>query len=347
VQDEISREISSRLKLRLAGEEQKRLTRRYTENAEAYKLYLKGSYYWSRPGEVRKSRDYFQQAVDLDPSYALGYVGLAQFYGFMSAQGLMPPKEGWPKSEAAARKALEIDETLAEVHNALAAIRMFYYRDWAGAQREFKRGLELNPNYPEIHNNYSGYLAQMGQLSEAVREGRRALELDPLSPRFSQALARRLYFARQYDQAIEQFGKALELDSNDARAHDWFAHVYEQKGMQKEAIAEWRAAMRVAHDEELANILDRAYSESGFDGAIRAVWQRKLERLQQRAAREYVLPMDFVRAYFRLGQTEQAIMWLERACEEPTVDVLVVKIDPFFDSLHLHPRFGEIVRCLG
>lgn len=347
VQEEISREISSRLKLRLSGEDQKRLTRRYTENTEAYKLYLKGNYYWSKPGEIRKSREYFQQAVDLDPSYALGYVGLSQFYGFMSAQGLMPPKEGWPKSEAAAIKAQEIDDTLAEVHLALAAIRMFYYRDWLGAQRELKRGIELNPNYPEIHNLYGSYLVQMGQLSEAIRETRRALELDPLASRYSRNLARRLYIARQYDQAIEQYGKALELDANDVKAHQWLAAAYEQKGMKKEAVAGWRAAMRVAHDEELANILDEAYAASGFDGAIRAVWQKKLERLKQKDSREYVLPMEYVEAYFRLGQTEQAIMWLERACEERTTDVLLVKIDPFFDSLRSHPRFAEIVRCLG
>ncbi|HKZ03346.1 MAG TPA: hypothetical protein VJ180_13965 [Pyrinomonadaceae bacterium] len=152
---------------------------------------------------------------------------------------------------------------------------------------------------------------------------------------------------RKYDQAIEQFIKTLELDANYARTHEWLADTYELKGMQKETVAAWSAALSATHEEELARILEKAYVSSGFDAAKHALWQKKLEKLHQRAAREYVLPMDFAEAYFRLGQTEQALMWLEKACEERSGDVLVVKVDPFFESLRSHPRFDEIVRCLG
>src|SRR2546423_1220369 len=222
VQDVISEKVAGALASHLSSEEKKRLTKRHTENAEAYRLYLKGRYYWwkNAPATFRKSRDFFQRAVDADPSFALGYCGLNSFYGFGSAWGVLPPDEGWPKAERAITKALELDDQLAEAHTGLAALKLVYYRDWAGAEREAERAIELNPKFDEVHYFYSFYLAATGRFDEALAECRRALELDPLSFRINQHMGNCFYYARRYDEAIRQYAEALELDSHNASVRE-------------------------------------------------------------------------------------------------------------------------------
>jgi len=179
VQDEITLSVIDALKLQLLGKEKAALLKRYTDNTEAYNLYLKGRYFWfkSAPQEFRKSRDYFQRAVDADPAYTLSYFGLASFYGFASSWGMMPPQEGWPRMEAATMKALALDDTLAEVHHGLAALKWVYYRDWSAADQAFQRAIELNPQVGAIHSHYSIFLSVIGKLDEAIAEGRQALQL--------------------------------------------------------------------------------------------------------------------------------------------------------------------------
>jgi DNA-binding winged helix-turn-helix (wHTH) protein/tetratricopeptide (TPR) repeat protein len=350
VQDVISEKVAGALASQLSDEEKRRLTRRDTENAEAYQLYLKGRYYWweSAPETYRKSRDFFQRAVSADPSFALGYCGLNSYYGFGSAWGVLPPDEGWPKAERAITKALELDDRLAEAHTGMAALKLVYYRDWAGAEREAERAIELNPKFDEIHYFYSFYLAVMGRFDEAIAECRRALELDPLSFRINQHLGNCFYYARRYDEAIRQYAEALELDSHNVSVREFLGDAFEQKKMYGEAVAEWRRASALAGDDELAAVLGSAYAAGGFASAVRAAAQKRLARLNERVERgEYVPAVDFARAYVRLGRKEQAFSWLGKAAGERNVYALLMSSDPFYDGLRADPRFEDLLRRVG
>ena len=350
VQDEITLAVVNALKVQLLGEEKDAVLKRHTENTDAYHLYLKGRYFWfkSAPQEFRKSRDYFQRAVDADPSYALGYFGLASFYGFASSWGLMPPQEGWARMEAATMKALALDDTLAEVHHGLAALKWVYYRDWPGAEQAFRKAIELNPQIGAIHSHHSIFLSVIGRHDEAIAAGQRALELDPLSIRIHRNQAGRFYHARRYDEAVRQFSEALELDPNDASLHEEIGDVYEQLGLHEEAIAEWTKAMTLDGDHELVAILGEVYSESGFAAAVQAIARKRLERLNERSKKsEYVPALHFARAYLRSGETEQAFRRLEEAREERNAYPLLMKSDPFYDGLRAHPRFAAILKSMN
>jgi tetratricopeptide (TPR) repeat protein len=351
VQDEITIAVVDALKVKLLGREKAAvLKKRHTDNTEAYHSYLKGRYYWFKttPEEFRKSREFFQRAIEADPDYALGYSGLAYFYGFASSWGMIPPAQGWPRMEAAIAKAQEIDDTLAEVHNGLAALKWVYYRDWASAEQELKRAIELNPNFAEAHSVYGIYWAVLGHFDKAFAEFRRALKLDPLSLRFNRFLGYSFYFARRYDEAIKQYGEALELDPNNVAVHHDLGDVYERNGMYDEAIAAWRKAMTLSRDEELASILGRAYAEEGFAGAVRASARGRLEQADVRVKRgEYVPAIDYARAYLRLGDQGEAFRWLEKAGEERNAYALMMKSDPFYDSLRVDPRFTTILKDIN
>ncbi len=350
VQDEITIAVVEALKVKLLGREKAALLKRHTENAEAYHLYLKGRYYWFKttPEEFRKSREFFQRAVEADPTYALGYCGLSYFYGFASSWGMMPPNEGWPRMEAAIAKSQELDDTLPEVHNGLAALKWVYYRDWAGAERAFKRTINLDPNFAAAHSHYSIFLTVLGRFDEAVAEGQRALELEPLSIRFHWNQGARFYHARRYEDAVRQYREALELDANDAAVYQDIGVAYEKKGMYDEAMAAWQKALTLSGDAELASVLGRAYAEEGFNGAVRASARGKLERMEARVERgEYVPAIDYARAYLRIGAQEETLRWLEKAGEERNAYALMLKSDPFYDSLRVDQRFTAILKSIN
>jgi serine/threonine protein kinase/Tfp pilus assembly protein PilF len=350
LQGEIARDVSRKLRVRLSRTDEQKLTKNYTGNAEAYQLYLKGRFFWSKrtPQDFQKSRDYFQQAIDLDPTYALAYSGLADFYGVSATTGLLPPNETWPKNEALVRKALELDPNLAEAHNSLAALRRHYYRDWAGAEQELKRAIELDHNYAEAHAQYGGYLTHMGRFDEALIERKRGIELDPLASSINVRLGDTLYFMRRYVEAIEQYRKTLELDPNSPLVHERLGNAYEQQGMSEQAIGEWSAAFALAKNDDLATMLERTFRESGFSGAVRAVARKKLEQLNEKARRgEYVPAMYFARLCVRLGDRDQAFVWLGKAAEERNALTLEIKLDPAFDSLRSDPRFPDVLRRVG
>jgi TolB-like protein len=232
VQDAIAKKVAGSLALELTTGEKVRLTKRYTENTEAYQAYLNGLYYWYKhpaPG-YEKSRDYFQQSIDCDPNYALGHLGLSLYYGFASAVGILPPNENWPRSEEAANKALTLDDTLAEIYNPQAAVKLYYYHDWSAAERYFRRGIELNPNSAEIRHHYAMCLVLFGRNDEAITEIQRASELDPLALRNNLDRAKIFFFIHQYDRAIDQFRKTLELEPNFAAAHELLGYAYEKGG---------------------------------------------------------------------------------------------------------------------
>ena len=347
----IAQEVTEKLRLRLSGEEQRRLVKHDTTNAEAYRAYLRGIYYWNKglgPG-FEKSREYFQQAIDLDPSYARAYAALADYYGFAAVVvGLLPPNEAWPKVEAATNKALALDATLAEPYNPLAALKLYYYRDWPAAERAFRRGIELNPKYAEIHGHYSLCLMLFGRNQEGLAEAQRSVELDPLSPRFNYFWGRSILYTRQYDRAIEQYRKTLELDPNYVPAHEDLGDAFEQKGMQREAIAEWSKALTLRGAGEQASDLERTYAASGFGAAVRALAKQQLEKLNERMKRgEYVPAAEYVTAYTRLGDKEQAFAWLDKAFQESYAFVLIVRVHPVYDQLRDDPRFADLLSRVG
>ena len=347
VETEIATKIADTLQAKLTGSEKQAIAARPTENSEAHELYLRGRFYWNKGlgPEFDKSRQYYQQAVELDPNYALAYVGLADFYGFAFAVGLLPPEEKWAKMEEyMANKALELDPTLGEAYNPLAAAKLYYHRDWPAAERDFRRGLELSPNFAEMHAHYSICLLLFSRNQEAFAEMQRALNPDPLSPRFGFWLGWLHFFTRQYDAALKQFRKTLELDSNLPILHEYLGYTYEKKQMHREAIAEWSKGLRLIGADEDASLLERTYTESGFDAALRALAQKRLETFKEKTGRgEYVPAHEYVVAYMRLDDKEQAFAWLAKAFAERNRFAFEITVNPIFDSLRSDPRFKNIV----
>ncbi|MEP6955941.1 MAG: winged helix-turn-helix domain-containing protein [Chthoniobacterales bacterium] len=349
VQNAIAERVVSALELELTREEKQRLTKLETENAEAYRLYLKGRYYWwkTTPDGFRKCREYFQRAVDADPCYALSYCGLNAFYGYGSAFGMLPPAEGWPRAIKAAEKALELDDSLGQVHSDIGAHQMVFHRDWATAEMEIRKALALNPRGEEGHYLYSFFLVTRGRFEEAIAEANLALELDPLLLRIHQHLGFTLYHARRYDEAIARLQQTLRLDADAASLHDLLGDALEQSGRLNEAIEEWRKALFLAGDEELAGLLP-AQGGSDFPAAVRAVAAKKLERLHQRRAQgEYLPAIEFARCHLRLQEDDKALAALAEAAAERNVFALLLKSDPLWDHLRKDRRFKKILARHG
>ena len=347
LQDAISEQVAQALLVELSKEDKTRLVKHYTQSTKAYQLYLKGRHYWwkNSPEEYWKSRDYFHRAVEEDPSYALGYCGLNSFYGFGAAWGVVPPEEGWPKAEWAVTKALQLDDQLAEAHLDLAALKMVYYLDWAGTEREAKRAIELSPGFDEIHYAYSFFLVVMSRFREAIAEGKRALACNPFSVRISQHLGYALYCARNYDEAIQQYRKALELDPNDASVYEALGDTYERKGEYRKAVEQWTKAMLLTNDTELVTTLGPANTKEDVDRAVRDVAAKRLDRLLRNRERgDYVPAIRFAREHLRAGDQEEALKWLTLACEERNVYSLLIGSDPFYDPLRADQRFSKLLQ---
>lgn len=347
LQKDITRDVSQKLRLRLSNADAGNLTKNYSENAEAYQLYLKGRYFFNKrtPADFQKSRDYFQKAIDADPTYARAYSGLADYYGVSITFGDLPPNETWPKQEALVRKALELDPDLAEAYNSLAGLKRNYYRDWAGAEQAFKRAFELDPDYAEAHIHYGSHLAVLGRMDEALAERRRALEIEPLSASINMRLAQTLYFMRRYSEAIEKYRTAIDLDPGNVVAHEWLGNVYEQNAMFEQAIEEWSTALTLQKNNELAELLKREFKEAGFKTAVRSVAQKKLDLLNARVRQgDYIPAMRFARLYAQLGARDQTFSWLEKAAVEQNAFIVEILYDPVFDYLRNDPRFPEVIR---
>jgi DNA-binding winged helix-turn-helix (wHTH) protein/Tfp pilus assembly protein PilF len=347
LQDAISEQVAQALSVELSKQDKTRLVKHHTQSTKAYQLYLKGRYYWwkNSPEEYKKSRDYFHRAVEEDPSYALGYCGLNSFYGYGAAWGIVPPDDGWPKAEWAVTRALELDDQLAEAHLDLAALRMVYYLDWAGTEREAKRAIELSPGFDEIHYMYSFFLVAMRRFREAVAEGKRALACNPFSLRISQHLGYALYCVRSYDEAIRQYRKALELDPRDASVCEALGNAHERNGEYREAVEQWTKVMLLANDTELVPTLRAAKTKEAVDRAVRGVAAKRLDRLQRnREIGDYVPAIRFAREHLRAGHQEEALKWLTLACEERNVYSLMIACDPFYDPLRADQRFVKLLR---
>jgi len=347
-QREIAREIVEKLRLKVSGEE-KGLAKHYTESNDAYQLYLRGRFYWNKRTEegLRKSLEYYQQAIERDPNFALAYSGLADTYnllGAADASGAMPPDEALPKAKAAALRALEIDDNLAEPHVSLAHVKYYFDRDWATAEREYKRAIELNPNYPTAHSWYAVYLMSAGRFDEALVQVRRAQELDPLSLPINMALGWVLLTARQNDQSVDQLRKTLEMDPNFVLTHHRLGMVYEQQGKYDEAIAEFKQVLSLSPGKPIGiATLARAYALSGN----RTEAQKGLAELLKLSKQRYVSPASIAQLYAALGDKDQAFAWLEKADTEHDANLARLKVDPRFDNLRSDPRFADLMRRVG
>lgn len=345
VQDSISEQVARALVPELTGEEQRRLTKRYTENTEAYQIYLKGRYFWNKRTEegYKRAIEYFEQALEKDPHYAQSYAGLADSHILVGVASGRPWKEMLRKAEAAAVKALEIDDTLAEAHTSLAMIKAISGQD-DYSEREFKRAIELNPSYSTAHHWYSLFLAGRGRFDEGLREIKRAQELDPLSLIINADVAWVFYFARQYDRVIEHCQKTLEIDPDFVPAHFSLGLAYEQKAMYKEAIEELQKAV-ILSERSPGHLgeLGRIYAVSGNRGEAMKI----LAELKELSKRRHVKPQSIAVVYIGLGEKDHAFEWLEKAYEERDGWVTSLNVDPRVDSLRADPRFADLLRRVG
>ena len=346
VQDSVSRKVTGVLAVALTGDEDKLLTKRHTSNVEAYQLYGLGRYHLTRLTDdgFRKGRDYFQQAINKDPNYALAHAGLADANNRLSGWNAVAPKEGFPAAKKAALKALEIDEGLAEAHTQLGVTKLLYDWDWMGAENEFKRAIEINPNNPDTRYLYGLYLSAMARFEEAVTEMKRAQELEPISLEKIAGIGDARYYQRHFDEAIAQYQKALEMDQNSGYAHWALGNVYLHKGMHEQAIAEYQKSIPLSGDspDEPAS-LAYVYAISGKMQEARQI----LGDLQQRAKRSYVAPTMIASMYAALGEKDQAFAWLDKAYEERDFILIFLKVDPMFDRLRSDPRFATLLRRIG
>ena len=345
VQEGIAREISQALRLKLTGEEEKRLARRYTENAEAYDLYLKGRYYWNKrmPDSIQKSIDFFERAIRLDPNYALAYAGLADSHLALAFYGTGPPREIMPKAREAAVSALQIDEKMAEAHTLLADYRYLFDWDWPGAETEFRRAIELNPNYPTGRQWYANFLSVSGRSPEALREIRKAQELDPLNLVINTDVGTTYYYAGQYDRAIEEQRKTLELEPDFLLAHIYLGFAWLRKNRPEDAIREFEIAGRLAPDEPDPIAL-RGYA-SALAGR-RTEAEQALVQLTALSTRRYVSAFPIAWVYLGLGNKDRTFEWLEKAYQERASRLVYLKVERAFDTLRLEPRFLDLLRRL-
>jgi adenylate cyclase len=344
VESEIAKTIAETLQAKLSGSEKKAMSKKPTANPEAYELYLKGRFFWNKRtgADLRKSIEYFNQAIAKDPNFALAYVGLADSYLLLQPYGAASPSESFPQAGAAARKALELDDTLAEAHTSLGQFLLFYDLDFAGSTREFERALALDPNYATAHHwDGGGPLLALGQFDRASTEGKRAVELDPLSLICNADLSWVYFDARRYDEAEAQARKTLEMDSRFYLAHYYLGKVLQFKGQLTEAIAEYKKAAELDDDPFVLGLLAQAYAKLGQrDEALKMLGQ-----LQQLATRRYVTSYSFALVHIALGEKDKAIDWLERAYRDRAgPDIALIKVDPFLDDLRGDPRFEALVQ---
>jgi serine/threonine protein kinase/tetratricopeptide (TPR) repeat protein len=346
VQEEIARDIVKRLRLKLSHEQKRRLTRRYTENTEAYELYLRGRFYWNKrtPQWMQKGIEHFKLALERDANYALAYGGLADCFAVLGSYGVLPPKEAFPRAKMAALKALEIDKSLAEAMTPLAFVEAFHDWNWVNAERDFKRAIKLRPSYATAHQWYSFMLSALGRHDDALASVRRALDLDPLSLPINSQLTWALYVSRSYDAAIQQAKRALEMDQTFGLTHYWLGVSYLQTGRYDQAIESFQTTYKVA----AANL--QALSALGYTHAVcgrRSEAEAVLGQLQDAAAQRYVSPFNYALVHLGLADHDRAIDWLERCVDERAFWLAWVRTDPIFDPIRDHPRFVKLFAVVG
>ena len=344
IQDSISEQVVRSLALQLSGDEQRQLKRNYTHDPEAFQLFIKGRYFWNQrtPEGLRKALDYAQQAIAIDPLYAPAYVGLADSYSLLGAQhGVLAPRESFPKARAAAERALEIDEKLAEAYASKGFIDCVFEWDWARSEQDYLKAIELKPNYPTAHHWYGELLTILGRFDEAYRELQMAQGLDPLSLAINVDLAASFFNSRQYDRSERQLVNLLELNPNFIRAHTVLGRVHEQKGEYAKAIDLLDRAVELSGADPVPlSALAHAFASAGKMSEAGKI----LEDLQESANRRYVSACHIAGIYIGLGKNDLAFKWLDQAVENRDIELVWLKVNPIFDPLRSDARFVELVR---
>ncbi len=346
VQDSISERAAAELLPRLTGEQKEALAKRYTANAEAYELYLKGRFFWNKrtPEATAKAAEYFQHALEQDPTYALAYAGVADCYRTLPIMSDAPSRDAFPKAKQAALKALEIDNNLAEAHSALAYVEYFFEWDWTAAEKEFRRAIEINPNYALAHLGYAHLLSTLGRHGEALAEINWATKLDPLSPFVGTIKGQILFHAHRYSEAIEEVNKAMEIEPNFWIGQIVLGRSYERLGLYEEAIKSLRmAAQSSGGVTEATSLAGYVYAVSGQ----RKEAERALETLRVRLQTRYVPPYNFALLYQGLGNSDDALEWLDKAYEQRDVHIVFLPVDSKWDALRNNPHFIDLTKRLN
>ena len=346
MQEEVTRAIASEIRVNLSAQEQARLANTRPIDPEAYRLYLKGRYYWNKRSleGFQKAIEYFQLAAAKDPAYALAYVGLADTYTYFSFFDVVPPREAMPKAKAAAARALKIDNRLGEAHVSLGYVSYMYDWDWPAAGKHFEQALALSPGYSRAHTFYPFYLSSLGLSEEALAAAKYSLDLDPASPAVSHSLAVQLYLARQFDNAIAQAHKTLELDPNFAISYQLLGEVYVSRGMYREGLPELEKYSALSRGRALSLAL-LGYAHARLGERSQAL--RMLEQLEAASKQSYTPAFSFAVVYAGLGENDQAFTWLEKAYGERTSRLGYLKVEPLWDPLRSDPRFADLVRRIG
>jgi serine/threonine protein kinase/tetratricopeptide (TPR) repeat protein len=344
IEARVAKEISERLGLRLSGEEQKQIARRYTDNPAAYQLYLKGIFWSSKSTreDTNKGMEYFRQAINADPNYALPYTGLAYSYK-IADDWFMSPRDSMPKAKEASQKALDLDPSLAQAHTELGEVYDFYEFKWADAENEFRRAIELNPDYALAHTDYGWLMMCTGRTKEGIEENKRGQELDPLSLDTNIYLGMNFYYTRNYGAAVEQLKKTLEIEPEFWLAHAYLGRAYEKLGRLPEAVAELQKAKQLSGGiSETWSGLGVAYAAQGEKTEARKI----LEKLKTQA--DLYVPSENIAAlYANLGEKDQAFEYLQKGYEEGSIYMIFIKVDPELDPLRSDHRFAELLRKMG
>ncbi|OGP61356.1 MAG: hypothetical protein A2V67_16335 [Deltaproteobacteria bacterium RBG_13_61_14] len=347
IQDDIAKAIIVALRIKLLGEKGAPLVKNYTENLEAYRLYLQGRNYWNKRDQANliRSIEYFEKAIEIDPNYALAYAGLGDAYYILGNNGFWLAEKAFPKAKAAALKALEIDDKLAEAHATLASVITDYDWDFVTAEKEFKLAIELNPAYATALQYYAYGLSNSGRREEAMREIRTSRDLDPLSPRISANVGLFLYYERRYGQAIEELNKALEIDPSHAATHAWLGWAYEAMGKYEEAVRCYlRAAELSGMPKDLNPYLASCYALMGKQEEARKI----LNKIIEYSKGNYIPSVAIAWIFSALGEKEQVFAWLEKAFRERDPFLLMfVKTLHIFDPVRSDPRYAALLRKIG
>jgi TolB-like protein/Tfp pilus assembly protein PilF len=345
VQQQLSHDIASGLRMQLSGAQQQEIARRTATSPQAYELYLKGRFFWNRRSKegLDKALEYFQQAIAADPNYALAYAGIADCYNLMDDWGSTPPQQTFPKARAAALKALQLDDSLAEAHTSLAMVHEAWEWDWPAAEQEYKRALQLNPNYATARQWYAMFLVAQKRFPEAEAQIQQATQLDPLSPIITMAVGEVYNWEGKYEQAIAEYKKALELNPDFAGAWGNLTDLYQQAHRYPEAMDAEVKSQDLQGNHALAQALRSAYARGGYDALLRVELQ---DHLRRRAAGEFIDALSIASFYAALGQNDTALEWLRKGYAEHSSGMLYLAVSPDLAALRSDAEFVRLLDTL-
>jgi len=343
---EMAGAIAENIQVKLTAQDETRLAGARQVNPDAYDAYLKSMFHWQRynPEDLEAARQYFESALEKDPDFAVVHMGIGLFWVFYASAGIVPFNEAAPKAVAAAKRAMELDDTLAEAHYVLAVIRYVVDWDWEKAEASFRKAIELNPNYPDVRGYYAQFLFNMHRPDEAIVQMERALELDPFNSMFQYMYGVDLVFMRRYDEAIEQLQKTLKIVPNHTGATEVLAQVFHQKGMYENAFEQIKACYESIDFKEGIKALTRGYEKAGYQGAMKSA----AEMWEELAKVTYVLPWNVAQVYAYAGNKEKTLDWLEKGVEVRDANMLIIGVTPlFFDLLKDEPRYQDLLQKMN